>query len=124
MRDEKGVLVSPGENSQAVRLMKFTSVQAITKAKSIIKAYVTQAIEIEKAGKKVAFKKIEEHKVPLELAERFKKDAALKKAFHALTPGRQRGYLIHFSQPKQTATRIARIEKYRGKILEGKGAFE
>jgi uncharacterized protein YdeI (YjbR/CyaY-like superfamily) len=121
LKDEHRILVQPGENSQSGKLLKFTDVKQITKLKSIIKSYVKEAIEIEKQGKKVSFKKITEHKIPEELQDKFDELPAFKAAFNALTPGKQRGYLIHFSQPKQAATRQSRIEKCIPKIFEGKG---
>jgi uncharacterized protein YdeI (YjbR/CyaY-like superfamily) len=121
LKDEKGVLVKAGVNTQSARQMRFVNVQEITKLKSIIKSYVKEAIENEKQGiKTVTTEKIE----PI-IVEEFemilKKNVPLKKAFAALTPGRQRAYLIHFSGAKQPATRIARIEKHREAILAGRG---
>ncbi|MBP6431411.1 MAG: YdeI/OmpD-associated family protein [Ferruginibacter sp.] len=121
LKDEQHILVQPGENSQSAKLLKFTDVKQITKQKVIIKSYVKEAIEIEKQGKKVSFKKITEQKIPEELQTKFDELPAFKAAFNALTPGKQRGYLIHFSQPKQSATRQSRIEKCIPKIFEGKG---
>jgi uncharacterized protein YdeI (YjbR/CyaY-like superfamily) len=100
--------------------LEFTSLQEIAKSKATIKAYIKEAIEIEKSGQKVEFKKDPEP-VPEELKGMFRKKPLLKKAFEALTPGRQRAYIIHFSSAKQSATRISRIEKYIPRILEGKG---
>ena len=120
MQDPEHLLEKPGENSQAARLMKFTQVEQITAKPETIKAYIYEAIEIEKAGLKVNFKKNPEP-LPEELIERFTQDPELESAFNALTPGRQRGYILHFSQAKQTQTRIARIEKCKEKIMSGKG---
>lgn len=121
LRDEHHMLQKPGENTQSSRFFKFTSLQEITKRKPIIKAYIQEAIEVEKAGSTVEFKKITERPIPEELQQRFKKQPALKKAFESLTPGRQRAYLMHFTSAKQTATRVARIEKCVPRIMEGKG---
>jgi uncharacterized protein YdeI (YjbR/CyaY-like superfamily) len=120
LKDSKKVLKKPGESSQSSRVMTFTkSDQIIAQAKTI-KAYLAEAIILEKEGKKVEFKKDLEP-IPDELIQLFAKDAAFKKAFYALTPGRQRGYIIYFSQPKQAQTRISRIEKCKQMILEGIG---
>ncbi len=121
--DEKKMLVKPGENSQAYKLFKFTSTKEIIKLEVNIKAYIFEAIELERQGIKVAFKK-EQEPLPEELKAKFKSMPAFEKAFAALTPGRQRGYILHFSQAKQTATREARIEKYIPKILQGKGMMD
>ncbi|MBA4197114.1 MAG: hypothetical protein C0459_06115 [Chitinophaga sp.] len=121
LKDTHQLLTTPGENSQSTRWIKFTDTATIKKLQPVLKAYIKEAITIEKAGIKVPLKKITERTIPAELEEKFNQDAALKKAFTALTPGRQRAYLLHFSQAKQAATRIARIEKYVPKILVGKG---
>ncbi|MFN5006596.1 MAG: YdeI/OmpD-associated family protein [Ignavibacteria bacterium] len=118
--DVHGLLIAPGKNSQSARYMKFTSVKEIKKAKPIIVDYIKQAVEIERTGKKVAFKK-EDDPIPEELSIAFKKQPELKTAFYALTPGRRRGYLLHFNQAKQSATRESRIQKCIPLILEGKG---
>ena len=118
--DVHGLLIAPGKNSQSARYMKFTSVKEIKKAKPIIVDYIKQAVEIEGTGKKVAFKK-EDDPIPEELSIAFKKQPELKTAFYALTPGRRRGYLLHFNQAKQSATRESRIQKCIPLILEGKG---
>ncbi len=118
--DVHGVLIAPGKNSQSARYMKFTSVQEIKKAKSIIVDYIKQALEIERTGKKVAFKK-DDDTIPEELSIAFKKQSELKTAFFALTPGRRRGYLLHFNQAKQSATRESRIQKCISNIMKGKG---
>jgi uncharacterized protein YdeI (YjbR/CyaY-like superfamily) len=121
LQDNNRFLSKPGENSQAMRFFKFTNVQEIQELKSVIKNYIYEAIEIEKAGLKVIFKSNTE----LELAEEFQnvldKNSALKKAFEALTPGRQRAYNLYFSAPKQSKTRQSRIENYIPRILNGKG---
>ena len=120
LNDSDGSLTAHGENSQAVRIIEFTHVQEILEKESSIKAYIFEAIEVEKAGLKVNFKKDPEP-LPEELKLKFEEIPALKTAFESLTPGRQRGYILHFSQPKQSKTREARIQKYLGKILSGQG---
>ena len=121
LQDNNRFLSKPGENSQAMRFFKFTNVQEIQELNSVIKNYIYEAIEIEKAGLKVIFKSNTE----LELVEEFQnvldKNPALKKAFEALTPGRQRAYNLYFSAPKQSKTRQSRIENYIPRILNGKG---
>jgi uncharacterized protein YdeI (YjbR/CyaY-like superfamily) len=121
LKDVKGVLVKPGENTQAARVIRFTNVAQIVELEPILKAYVRQAIEVEKAGLKVKFKKITEFKIPKELKNKFGEMPALKTAFAALTPGRQRGYLLYFSAAKQSKTRESRIEKCTQRILKGNG---
>ncbi|UJH67935.1 YdeI/OmpD-associated family protein [Allomuricauda sp. SCSIO 65647] len=123
LRDTQGILVKPGPNSQAARLLKFTEIEKIKKLETDIKAYIYEAVEVEKAGLKVNFKKNPEP-IPEELENRFEKDPVLKTAFEALTPGRQRGYILYFSAPKQSKTRNARIEKCIGKILNGEGLHD
>ena len=118
--DTYGVLVSPGKSSQADRRLVFNDVVTVNEKESIILEYIQQAIEIEKAGLKVEFKKDLEP-IPEELLVVFDSNPELKSAFEALTPGRQRGYILHFSQPKQAKTRFSRIEKLTPKILTGKG---
>lgn len=120
LKDPKGVLKDNGPNSQSARRMEFTSSAEITRLKATIRAYIKEAIAIEESGQKVATKKNPEP-VPDELKEFFKKKPALKKAFEALTPGRQRAYILHFSSAKQSETRRSRIEKCMALILEGKG---
>ena len=121
LQDTHGLLVSPGENSQSGRLFKFTDVKQIVAMAPQIKAYIYEAIEVEKAGVKVAFKQNKDLMFPEELQQQLKASPGLKSAFEALTPGRQRGYNLYFSAPKQSKTRTARIEKYRQRILDGKG---
>jgi uncharacterized protein YdeI (YjbR/CyaY-like superfamily) len=121
LSDPENVLVKPGVNSQSTRMFRFTNVKQILELESIIKAYVYEAIEVEKAGLKVELKKTEDYNIPEELISQFEKDPKLKVAFSQLTPGRQRAYLLHFSEAKQSATRTARIEKYTSRILKGKG---
>ncbi|HEU5047697.1 MAG TPA: YdeI family protein [Rickettsiales bacterium] len=121
MKDPENILVQQTQNVQAGRQIRFTSAKEITKMTSILKAYVKEALEVEKAGLKVSFKKTTEFEVPEELQNKFDEDPDLKAAFDALTPGRQRGYLLHFSSAKQSKTRESRIEKSIPQILEGKG---
>ncbi|MEQ8470759.1 MAG: YdeI/OmpD-associated family protein [Marinoscillum sp.] len=120
LEDTEGILVRQGENSQAARLLKFTMVKDIIALESSIRAYIFEAIEVEKEGLEVKFEKNPEP-VPEEFEQAMQNNRELKEAFEALTPGRQRGYIIHFSQPKQAKTRESRIEKCIPKILEGKG---
>ncbi|CEG28783.1 YdeI [Bacillus sp. B-jedd] len=121
LKDPHGVLIQQTENVQAARQIRFTGVQEIIELESIIKEYILEAVAAEKAGLKVELKKTEEYAIPEELQEKFNENSALKTAFEALTPGRQRAYILHFSQPKQSKTRVSRIEKNTPKILEGKG---
>jgi uncharacterized protein YdeI (YjbR/CyaY-like superfamily) len=121
LQDSSGLLSKPGENSQAMRFFKFTNLQEIIEQQSIIKAYIYEAIEIEKVGLKVIFKSNKELELVEELQVALDKNPALKKAFHALTPGRQRAYNMYFSEAKQSKTREIRIEKYTPRILTGKG---
>ena len=121
LHDARGILIQQTENVQAARQIRFTNVREIVKLKTILKAYIHEAIEAEKAGLKVNYKKTSEFKVPEELKNKFDETPALKTAFEALTPGRQRGYLLYFAAPKQSKTRESRIEKYRRQILNGKG---
>ncbi|MCJ0742700.1 YdeI/OmpD-associated family protein [Pedobacter montanisoli] len=116
-----GLLIQQTENVQAARQARFTDVEQIKTQRNNIKACIFEAIEIEKAGLKVALKKTEDFDVPEELQVKLDALPALKMAFEALTPGRQRAYLFHFSQPKQAKTREARVEKYIPQILSGKG---
>lgn len=123
LRDPKKVLVQLGQ-VQAGRVMKFTSVKDIMAKSATIKAYVREAIAVEKAGLRIERKKTSDFPVPEELTERFRSDPRFERAFKALTPGRQRSYLYHFAAAKQSATRVARIEKAIPAILEGKGFLE
>jgi len=123
LRDENGILEKPGKHSQATRLIKFTARKQIEEKEDYIRAFIFDAIEIEKAGLKVEFKKKPEP-IPEELEQKFQDDPMLKDAFEALTPGRQRGYILFFSAPKQSKTRISRIEKCVGKILNGEGMHD
>ncbi|MFB4169671.1 YdeI family protein [Virgibacillus sp. JSM 102003] len=119
LNDPKSILIRPGENSQAQRQIRFTNVQEIVEMESILKAYIYEAVEVEKAGLEV--KKKTEFKIPEELETKFNEIPALKTAFEALTPGRQRAYIIYFSKAKQSKTRESRVEKYMQQILDGKG---
>ena len=121
LKDAKGILVQQTENVQAARQIRFTSVKEIVKIKTIIKAYIHEAIEVEKAGLKVDLKKTTEFTVTEEFQNKLDKNRALKTAFKALTPGRQRGYLLYFSAPTQSKTRESRIKKCMQQILRGKG---
>jgi uncharacterized protein YdeI (YjbR/CyaY-like superfamily) len=123
LKDPKKVLVQLGQ-VHAGRVMKFTSAKEIAAKAATIKAYVREAIAVEKAGLRMKPKKTSEFPVPEELTERFRKDPRLKRAFEALTPGRQRSYLYHFAAAKQSATRMARIEKAMPAIFEGRGFLE
>lgn len=123
LNDGHGLLEKPGENTQAARLIKFTSVQKIIALEDTIKAYIYEAIEVERTGLKVEFKKTQEP-LPEELQIKFDTDPAFKDAFEVLTPGRQRGYILHFMQAKQSRTRETRIEKCMPKIFAGKGMNE
>ena len=121
MADADGILIQQTENVQSARQIRFTSAKQIGKMERILKAYVYEAIEVERAGLQVKYKKTKDFKIPEEFQKKLNKNASLKKAFNALTPGRQRQYIFHFSQPKQSKTREARIEKYIPQILDGKG---
>jgi uncharacterized protein YdeI (YjbR/CyaY-like superfamily) len=120
LQDDDGILLQPGK-VQAARWIKFTSVKEIAKLEPILKAYIFEAIEVEKAGLKVKKKETSDYPIPEEFQRKLNKLPILKKAFHSLTPGRQRGYIVYFSQPKQSKTREARVEKYMEQILKGKG---
>jgi uncharacterized protein YdeI (YjbR/CyaY-like superfamily) len=121
LNDPNGILIQQTENVQSARQIRFTNVQEIGKMASILKAYIYEAIEVERAGLKVKLKKTSQFNVPGEFQNKLNKSAALKTAFKALTPGRQRAYLFYFSQPKQAKTREARVEKSIKQILKGKG---
>jgi uncharacterized protein YdeI (YjbR/CyaY-like superfamily) len=124
LKDPKKLLVAAGENSQASRQLRYTDVKAILHDQKHIAALIKEAIQTEQEGKKVAFKAVSEFPIPQELKEKFAEDPTFEKAFHALTPGRQRGYLLHFAEPKQAATRNSRIEKYTEQILNGIGLHD
>src|ERR1700733_7548663 len=117
LKDAKGILIQQTENSQSVRIIRFTNVEQIVKLEPVLKAYIHEAIEVEKAGLKVKLKKISEFKIPEEFQTKLDEAPALKKAFAALTPGRQRAYLLHFSGAKQSKTRTSRVEKCVQRIL-------
>jgi uncharacterized protein YdeI (YjbR/CyaY-like superfamily) len=121
LQDAKGILIQQTENVQAARQIRFTNLKEIVKKAAVLKAYIYEAIEVEKTGLKVALKKTTEYSVPEEFQKALDKAPALKKAFHALTPGRQRAYLLHFSAPKQSKTRESRVEKCKPQILKGLG---
>jgi uncharacterized protein YdeI (YjbR/CyaY-like superfamily) len=123
LKDPKKVLVQLGK-VHAARVMKFTSAKDITAKAATIKAYVREAIAVEKAGLRMKPKRTSDFSVPEELSERFRKDPRFKRAFEALTPGRQRSYLHHFAAAKQAATRAARIERAMAAIFEGRGFLE
>ncbi|MFH5185151.1 YdeI family protein [Paenibacillus sp. TAB 01] len=121
LKDPRGILIQQTENVQAARQIRFTNAEEIDELKNILKAYIHEAIEVEKAGLEVDFKKPAEYTVAEELQNKFDEMPALKTAFEALTPGRQRAYLLYFSEPKQSKTRESRVEKYVQQILDGKG---
>jgi len=121
LKDPKGILIQQTENVQAARQVRFTTVNEIVKLKATLKAYIKEAIQVEKAGVKLNLKKTSEFKMPEEFKNKLSETPGLKKAFGALTPGRQRGYLLYFSAPKQSKTREARIEQSVPQILRGKG---
>jgi uncharacterized protein YdeI (YjbR/CyaY-like superfamily) len=119
--DPKGLLIQPGENSQSARQMRFTSAAEITKLKTTLKSYIKRAVDAEKAGLKVEFKKSSSLVYPKEFQDRLDRNSTLREAFQALTPGRQRQYHIHFTGAKQSATRESRVEKAIPLILDGMG---
>jgi uncharacterized protein YdeI (YjbR/CyaY-like superfamily) len=121
MKDPDGVLIKTGPNTRVGRQLRFNNPEEVDKMKSVVKSYVEQAIEVEKSGVTVDLEKQAPAKIPEEFQNKMDKNRTLKTAFHALTPGRQRAYIFHFSQPKQSATRELRIEKYIPQILKGKG---
>jgi uncharacterized protein YdeI (YjbR/CyaY-like superfamily) len=121
LNDADGILIQQTKNVQSARQVRFTDVKQIAPLKATLKAYIYEAIEVEKAGLKVQLKKTTAYSVPEEFQEQLDKKPALKTAFNALTPGRQRAYLLYFSSPKQSSTRHARVEKSIKQILDGKG---
>jgi uncharacterized protein YdeI (YjbR/CyaY-like superfamily) len=121
MKDAKGLLVKPGENTQSTRFIRFTDIETIRTLEPVLKAYIAEAITIEKSGLKVQFKKTSDFAVPQEFQDKLKEMPALKMAFKSLTPGRQRAYLLHFASAKQSKTRASRVEKCIPHILNGKG---
>jgi uncharacterized protein YdeI (YjbR/CyaY-like superfamily) len=121
LKDAHDILIQQTENVQAGRQIRFTNVREIVEMETILKAYIYEAIEVEKAGLEVDFKKNTEFIIPEEFQNKFDEIPALKTAFEALTPGRQRAYILYFSEPKQSKTRESRVEKYMQQILNGKG---
>jgi len=121
LKDARGILVQQTEHVQAARQIRFTNVREIVKMKAVLKAYIYEAIEVEKSGLEVTYKKTSEFKMPEEFQKKLDQVPALKTAFGALTPGRQRGYLLYFSAAKQSQTRESRIEKCMDQIFDGKG---
>ncbi|MBA9029080.1 YdeI/OmpD-associated family protein [Peribacillus huizhouensis] len=121
LQDTHSILIQQTENVQAARQIRFTNVQEIVEMETILKAYIYEAIEVEKSGLEVNFKKNTEFIIPEEFQKKFDEIPALKTAFEALTPGRQRAYILHFSKPKQSKTRESRVEKCLQQILNGKG---
>ncbi len=124
LRDPEGILLSQTEHTQASRQIRFTGVQEISTMRLILKAYLQEAIAAEKSGLKVEFKPTAEYEIPEEFQKKCEENSDLKKAFDALTPGRQRGYLLYFSEPKQSKTREARVEKVIPQILAGRGLHD
>ena len=121
LNDTDGILIQQTENVQVTRQVRFTNVREIVKMERILKAYIYEAIEVERVGLKVKLKKTSDFKIPEEFQSKLDKMPGLKTAFDKLTPGRQRSYIFHFTQPKQSKTRAARVEKYLKQILNGKG---
>ena len=121
LKDNHKLLIQQTENVQAARQIRFTSIQEIISLEDTLKEYIQEAIKIEKVGLKVNFKTIDDFQIPEELQKYFDEDSALEKSFKSLTPGRQKGYILYFSAPKQSKTRSTRIEKYKQQILNGKG---
>ncbi|MEZ5047617.1 MAG: DUF1801 domain-containing protein [Chitinophagaceae bacterium] len=124
LQNRKELIVTPTENSQSGRQIRFTSLQQIIELEADIKAILWEAIEIEKSGKKIALKETKDFAISDEFQQKLNESPAFKKAFEALTPGRQRGYILHFSAPKQSKTREAIVEKYRQRIMNGKGLLD
>lgn len=121
LKDPENILIQQTENVQSARQIRFTHIEQIEKLKPVIAAYLREAIEIEKSGRKIEMKKVNDYPVPEEFQKVLDEDEALNAAFYTLTPGRQKGYLFYFNQAKQAKTREARIEKYYQQILDGKG---
>jgi uncharacterized protein YdeI (YjbR/CyaY-like superfamily) len=121
LKDANGILIKPGERTQAGRQIRFTHVREIVEMEPVLKAYIDEAIEVEKAGLKVNFKKTSDFIIPEEFQNKLDEIPALKTAFDTLTPGRQRAYILYFSTPKQSKTRESRVEKCIKRILDGKG---
>jgi uncharacterized protein YdeI (YjbR/CyaY-like superfamily) len=121
LKDANGILIKPGERTQAGRQIRFTHIREIVEMEPVLKAYIDEAIEVEKAGLKVNFKKTSDFIIPEEFQNKLDEIPALKTAFNTLTPGRQRAYILYFSTPKQSKTRESRVEKCIKRILDGKG---
>lgn len=121
LKDPEGILIQQTENVQSARQVRFTNVREIVKMERILKIYIYEAIEVERAGLQVKYKKTKDLKIPEEFQQKLDRMPALKKAFDKLTPGRQRGYIFYFSQARQSKTRTARVERYLKQILNGKG---
>jgi uncharacterized protein YdeI (YjbR/CyaY-like superfamily) len=121
LKDTKGILSKPGQNTRAARVIRFSSVDEMDELKTVLKSYLREAVALERSGKKIEFKTDQELGFPDELLARFEEDVVFKAAFEALTPGRQRGYVLHFSGAKQSKTRASRIESCEPKILAKKG---
>ncbi|NEU08000.1 hypothetical protein GZH53_06715 [Flavihumibacter sp. R14] len=121
LKNTHGILIQQTKNVQAARQVRFTNAQEILKLEPVLKAHIRDAIEVEQAGLKVPLKKTSDFAIPGEFQKKLNEIPALKNAFHALTPGRQRAYIFYFSQPKQSKTRESRVEKYMQQMLEGKG---
>ncbi|WPR73976.1 YdeI family protein [Algoriphagus sp. NG3] len=121
LQDTEGIMIQQTENVQSARQIRFTDLKEIVEIKSLLKSYIFEAIEVEKAGLKVELKKTKEYPIPEEFQVKLDENPELKAAFEALTPGRQRGYLLHFASAKQAKTREARVEKLIPQILEGRG---
>lgn len=121
LKDPHGILIQQSENVQAARQIRFTNIEQINQLEPVLKEYILQAIEVEKSGKEIEFKKTTDFKIAEEFQKKLDENPDLKTAFEKLTPGRQRAYLLHFSSPKQSKTRVARIEKCLSQIMDGKG---
>jgi uncharacterized protein YdeI (YjbR/CyaY-like superfamily) len=121
LKDPKGILIHQTKNVQSARQIRFASLAEINKQKTAVKAYITEAIAVEKSGAKVQKKAVADYEMPAEFLNRLDDDPGLAEAFRALTPGRQKGYLLHFAGAKQSATRAARVEKHAPRILRGLG---
>ncbi len=121
LKNTDDILIQPTENSQAARQIRFTNAKEIEELEPVLKAHIYEAIEVEKAGLDIKYKKVAEFDMPNELQQKFDEEPSFKAAFEALTPGRQKGYLLQFSAPKQSKTRVDRIEKYKQRIFDGKG---
>jgi uncharacterized protein YdeI (YjbR/CyaY-like superfamily) len=121
LSDVDGILIQQTENVQAPRQVRFTNLKEIVRMERVLKSYIYEAIEVERAGLTMKLKKVADYKIPEEFQVRLSKNRTLKKAFDALTPGRQKSYIFHFSQPKLAKTREARVEKCIPQILKGKG---